>query len=146
VTKDEVAAKVRQTFDVWNAHDAEEQAQFYSSAATVRDSADPGNAAKGQDAIVARARMILDGFSDAELEVVSIAVDGSRACTEWRFSGTHDGVFLDVPASGQKIVNLGATVQEFDEDGKIVSENAYWDVALFLREAGVLPAPATVTP
>ena len=145
MTKDEVATKVRQTFEVWNTHEAEGQAQFYTSSATVRDSADPDNAATGQDAIVARARMILDGFSDAKLEVVSIAVDGSRACTEWRFSGTHDGMFLDVPASGQMIVNLGATVQEFDGDGKIVSENAYWDVALFLRETGVLPAAAAAT-
>src|SRR3954451_11203940 len=145
MTKDEVAAKVRQTFEVWNRHDAEGQAQFYTSTATVRDSADPDNAAKGQDAIVARARMILDGFSDANLEVVSIAIDGSRACTEWRFSGTHDGVFLEVPASGRRIVNLGASVQEFDDDGKIVSENAYWDVALFLREVGVLPATAAAT-
>ena len=145
MTKDEVTAKVRRTFEVWNAHDAEGQAQFYTSAATVRDSADPDNAAKGQDAIVARARMILDGFSDAKLEIASIAVDGSRACTEWRFSGTHDGTFLDVPASGNKIVNLGATVQEFDEDGKIVSETAYWDAALFLREAGVLPATVPAT-
>jgi steroid delta-isomerase-like uncharacterized protein len=145
MTKDEVAAKIRQTFDVWNEHDAEGQAQFYTGAATLRDSADPDNAAKGQDAIVARARMILDGFSDAKLEIVSIAVDGSRACTEWRFSGTQDGVFLDVPASGRRIVNLGSTVQEFDEDGKIVSENSYWDVALFLRQVGVLPAAATAT-
>jgi steroid delta-isomerase-like uncharacterized protein len=146
MTKDEVATKVRQTFEVWNTHDAQAQAQFYTSAATVRDSADPDNAAKGQDAIVARARMILDGFSDAELEVVSIAVDGSRACTEWRFSGTHDGLFLDVPATGRKIVTLGATVQEFEDDGKIASENAYWDAAWFLRETGVLPTAAAATP
>ena len=69
----------------------------------------------------------------------------SHACTEWRFSGTHDGMFLDVPASGNKIVTLGATVQEFGEDGKIVSENAYWDVATFLREAGVLPGTTAAT-
>ena len=145
MTKDEVTAKVRRSFEVWNSHDAEGQAQFYTSASTVRDSGDPDNAAKGQDAIVARARTILDGFSDGELEIVSIAVDGSHACTEWRFSGTHDGMFLDVPASGNKIVTLGATVQEFGEDGKIVSENAYWDVATFLREAGVLPGTTAAT-
>ena len=54
-------------------------------------------------------------------------------------------MFLDVPASGKRIVNLGSTVQEFDEDGKIVSENSYWDVALFLRQVGVLPAAAAAT-
>ena len=107
-------------------------------------SADPDNAAKGRDAIVARAEMILGGFSDAKLEIVSISVDGSRVCAEWRFSGTHPGVFLGVPASGQRVVNLGAGVQEFDESGKIVSEHAYWDAAVFLRTAGALPASAVL--
>lgn len=142
MTKDELAAQIRQLFDAWNAHDGEGVAQFYTSDGTVRDSADPDNAATGKDAIVARARMILGGFSDTKLEIVSICVDGDRACTEWRFSGTHDGEFLGVPASGRRIDNIGANVDEFDENGKIVSETAYWDTARFLREAGVLPAAA----
>jgi steroid delta-isomerase-like uncharacterized protein len=140
MTKDELAAQLRQSFDVWNEHDAEGIAHFYTNLAIVRDSADPDNEAKGRAAIVARAQMILGGFSDAKLEIVSICVDGNRTCTEWRFSGTHDGEFLGVPASGQPIVNTGASVQEFDDEGKIVSERAYWDAALFLRQAGALPA------
>jgi steroid delta-isomerase-like uncharacterized protein len=146
MTKDELAARARQAIDSWNAHDAEKVASFFSNLAIVRDSADPDNAAKGRDAIVARAQMILGGFSDAKLEILTISVDGSRVCTEWRFSGTHDGVFLDVPASGQHVVNLGAGVQEFDEQGQIVSEHSYWDVTVFLRAAGALPASlATAT-
>ena len=146
MTKDELAAQARQSFDPWNAHDAEGVASFYSNLAIVRDSADPDNEAKGRDAIVARAQMILGGFSDAKIEIISISVDGSRACTEWLFSGTHDGVFLGVPASGKRIVNAGANVQEFGEDGKIVSEHAYWDVTVFLRAAGALPTTlATAT-
>lgn len=64
----------------------------------------------------------------------------SRVCTECRFSGSHDAVFLGVPASGQRVVNIGAGVQEFDENGKIVSEHAYWDATVFLRAAGAPPA------
>jgi steroid delta-isomerase-like uncharacterized protein len=142
MTKDELAAQIRQSFDVWNEHDADGLARFYADAAIVRDAADPDNAAKGKDAILARAQMILNGFSDAKLEISTIFVDGSRACTEWRFSGTHDGEFLGVPASGQQIVNTGASVQEFDENGKIVTEHAYWDAALFLRQAGALSTTA----
>jgi ketosteroid isomerase-like protein len=51
-------------------------------------------------------------------------------------------VFLGVPGGGKRIVNTGATVQEFDEDGKIVSGHAYWDAALFLRQAGALSTTA----
>lgn len=142
MTKDELAGKIRQSFDVWNEHDVDGIARFYADGAIVRDAADPENAAKGSDAIRARAQMILNGFSDAMLEISTISVDGNRVCTEWRFSGTHDGEFLGVPASGRRIVNTGANVQEFDEDGKIASEHAYWDAALFMRQAGALSSTA----
>jgi steroid delta-isomerase-like uncharacterized protein len=142
MTKDELVAQTREIFDLWNAHDAPGLARFFANGATYRDAAYPDNAATGQDAIVERARMILGGFSDAKLEVVSISVDGNRVCSEWRFSGTHDGVFLGVPASGLSVDNLGATVAEVDEDGKVVSETAYYDNARFFAETGALRASA----
>jgi steroid delta-isomerase-like uncharacterized protein len=141
MTKDELVAQTREIFDLWNAHDAPGLARFYVSGATVRDSAYPDNAATGQDAIVEHARVILDGFSDAKLELISITIDGNRVCTEWRFSGTHDGVFLSVAATGRSVDNLGATVTEVDQDGKVVSETAYWDAARFFSQTGALPAP-----
>jgi predicted ester cyclase len=61
-------------------------------------------------------------------------------CTEWRFSGTHDGVFLGVAASGRRVDSLGATVTEVDDDGKSVSETQYWDAARFLSQVGAMPA------
>ena len=71
MTKDELAAQARRSFDVWNQHDADGVAHFYTSAATVRDSADPDNAATGKDAIAARARMILGDFSDIYWDTAS---------------------------------------------------------------------------
>jgi predicted ester cyclase len=124
MTKDEIAAQTRQLFEAWNSHDAEAVAQFYTGGATVRDSTDPDNAATGTDAIAERARMILGGFSDARL-------------------GTHDGEFLGVPPSGRPVDNIGVSVDEFDDTGKIVSETGYWDVARFLRQSGALPEAAT---
>jgi steroid delta-isomerase-like uncharacterized protein len=87
--------------------------------------------------------MVLGGFSDAKLEVISISVDGNRVCSEWRFTGTHDGVFLGVPASGHTDDNLGATVTEVDQDGKILSETIYYDIARFFAYVGLLASPAT---
>ena len=143
MTKDELAAQTRRLFEAWNSHDAQAVAQFYTGGATVRDSTDPDNAATGTDAIAERARMILGGFSDARLEVLATCIDGNRGCTEWRFTGTHDGEFLGVPASGRPVDNIGVSVDEFDDTGKIVSETGYWDVARFLRQSGALPEAAT---
>jgi steroid delta-isomerase-like uncharacterized protein len=143
MTKDELVAQTREIFGLWNAHDAPGLARFYADGATVRDAAFPDNPAIGQDAIVERARMVLGGFSDAKLEIISISVDGNRVCSEWRFTGTHDGVFLGVPASGHSDDNLGATVTEVDQDGKILSETIYYDVARFFANVGLLASPAT---
>ena len=143
MTKDELVAQAREIFGLWNEHDAPGLARFYANGATVRDAAYLDNPAIGQDAIVERARMILGGFSDAKLEIISISVDGNRVCSEWRFSGTHDGVFLGVPASGRSDYNLGATVTEVDQDGKIVSETVYYDNARFFDNVGLLASPAT---
>ena len=141
MTKDELVAQAREIFGLWNAHDASGLARFYADGATLRDAAFRDNPAIGPDAIVERARMILGAFSDAKLEIISISVDGNRVCSEWRFSGTHDGVFLGVPASGLSDYNLGATVGEVDQDGKIVSETYYWDGARFFANVGLLASP-----
>ncbi len=128
--------------ELWNAHDAEASrtsTQMGRPCAT-RPNAD--NVATGRDAIVARTRMILDGFSDAKLELLDQAHRRRPSPTEWRFTGTHDGEFLGVPATGQPTETLGASVTQVDADGKIASETAYWDLASFLRQTGVLPAGA----
>ncbi|HZU49984.1 MAG TPA: ester cyclase [Mycobacterium sp.] len=143
MTKDELVAQTHQLFKAWNSHDADAVARFYTGAATVRDSTDPNSAATGTDAIVERARMILGGFSDARLELLTTCIEGNRGCTEWRFTGTHDGEFLGVPASGRPVDNIGVNVDEFDDSGKIVNETGYWDVARFLRQSGTLPEAAT---
>ena len=140
MNNEEISALNDRSVELWNAHDADGLADLYAAAATVRDAPNADGAASGREAIVARTRMILDGLSDAKLEVLTRLIEGDRLATEWRFTGTHDGEFLGVPATGQPTETLGATVSQFDADGKIVSETAYWDLASFLRQTGVLPA------
>lgn len=145
MTTDDINALSDRLIELWNAHDANGVADLYADTANVRDSAIPDNVASGRDAVAIRARMILDGFSDAKLELRSRLVDGEQLATEWRFTGTHDGEFLGVPATGRAIETLGASVARVDRDGKIASETAYWDLANFLRQTGVLPAIAAPT-
>jgi steroid delta-isomerase-like uncharacterized protein len=142
MTREELIAQTRQLVAAWNAHDAEAVAEYYTADATVRDAPDADNPAEGHDAIAARARMILGGFSDANLEETSICVDGNSVCMEWQFTGTHDGEFAGVPPTGRATRNVGVTVDEVGDDGKIVSETAYWDLSTFLRQVGVLPEAA----
>lgn len=140
--RDEIVAQVEAAYAAWNAHDAHAVAGFYTSDATVRDAGDRDNPAVGSDAIEARAKAILTAFPDAKLEMRSLTVDGERVVHEWKFSATHEGDFLGVPATGRHTENIGASVEVMNDDGLTVEETAYWDVATFLREVGALPEPA----
>jgi steroid delta-isomerase-like uncharacterized protein len=145
MTRDELLAQFEAAYAAWNAHDAAAVAAFYTSDATVRDSANPDNPAIGSEAIRGRTQAILSGFSDTKLEMRSISVDGDRVVHEWLFTGTHDGEFLGVPATGRPARNIGATVSRIGDDGLTVDETAYWDVAIFLRQVGALPEPAATS-
>jgi steroid delta-isomerase-like uncharacterized protein len=145
MNSDQISALSDQLVELWNAHDVDGIADMYAPAATVRDAPNADGAASGREAIVARTRMILDGFSDAKLELLNRVIEGDRVATEWRFTGTHDGEFVGVPATGQPTETLGASVSQVNAEGKIVSETAYWDLANFLRQTGVLPAAGADT-
>ena len=145
MTRDELLAQFEAAYAAWNAHDAAAIAALYTSDATVRDSADPDNPAVGSEAIRGRAEAILSAFSDAKLEMRSISVDGDRVAHEWLFTGTHDGEFLGVTATGRQTRNIGASVERVNDEGLTVEETAYWDVAIFLRQVGALPEPTATS-
>lgn len=145
MNRDEYRAQIEGAYAAWNSHDADAVAGFYTSEATVRDSADPDNPAVGSEAVKARATAILSAFSDAKLELRSISVDGDRVTHEWRFTGTHDGEFLGVAPTGRQTQNMGASVGRINDDGLTVEETAYWDAAIFLRQVGALPEPAATS-
>ena len=52
--------------------------------------------------------------------------------------GRHTGVWQGVPATGQKVELAVSTVYKFDEEGKLSSENVYFDTGGLLKQLGVL--------
>jgi ketosteroid isomerase-like protein len=84
-----------------------------------------------------------DAFSDLELEVHPVAVDGDRACVEWVASATHSGPYLldddvAIPATGRRVILRGASVADFSGD-RIRSFRHYWDEVTLLDALGLLP-------
>ena len=134
-------ALIERFVELWNAHDVEGIADLYANSATVRDAANPDKVASGRDGTIARTRMILDGFFDARLELLTRLTDGDLLATK-AIHRTHDGEFLGVPGTGQPTEIIGASILRVGSDGKIATETAYWDRASFLRQTGVLPAVA----
>jgi steroid delta-isomerase-like uncharacterized protein len=142
VTRDEIEAKVRETYDAWNRHDAAGVAQTYALDCVLRDNA---RETSGRDGIKGLAEDYLDAFPDLHIELVSLYVDGNTALQEWRTTGTHEGALLGIPATGRRSETIGAGVDVFGDDGLISRSALYWDTIKLLQDIGVLPAAEVAT-
>ena len=62
----------------------------------------------------------------------------NRVTVQWTFSGTHQGEFMGVAATGKKVTNSGISILTFAK-GKIVDDYAMWDDLDVWRQLGLDP-------
>ena len=55
----------------------------------------------------------------------------------WRFTGTHDGEFFGVPATGKEVDISGTTLIKM-KDGKIAVEQDFMDFLSFYSQLGLM--------
>ena len=67
-------------------------------------------------------------FPDGDLSVDEIVIGESVAFWEWTLTGTHEGPWQDIPATGNRIELHGISKTVID-DGKIQENQAYFDTA-----------------
>ena len=80
-----------------------------------------------------------ESFPDAKITVDrGMIARGNRVTVQWTFSGTHQGEFMGVAATGKKVTNSGISILTFAK-GKIVDTYAMWDPLNLWRQLGVDP-------
>lgn len=124
----------------WNAHDGHAVAEWMAEDARYEDVA-LGEVHTGRADIA----QWIDGMaaqfsSNYHFETVSAQQDGDAYAAEWVMSGTHDGPSGPLPPTGKRFSIRGVSVGVL-EGGKIKSNTDYWDMAGFLGQIGMLPAP-----
>jgi steroid delta-isomerase-like uncharacterized protein len=75
-------------------------------------------------------------FPDFSTEILHILEDGDTAAIHWQSQGTHQGEFMDVPATGRNITVTGASFLRFD-DGKLAEEWVVYDPRELLSALGI---------
>ncbi len=80
----------------------------------------------GRDGMRAFVTGLRTGFPDIQFTVERLAAEGSRAAARWFIQGTHNGPFLGMPPTGNKVKDQGLDIFIFS-GGKIaeiwVNEN-----------------------
>ena len=77
-----------------------------------------------------------EAFPDFSTDILHIVEDGETAAIHWRSQGTHQGSFMDVPATGRSITVTGASFLRF-ENNKIAEEFVVWDPRELLSALGI---------
>ncbi|MBN2332425.1 MAG: ester cyclase [Deltaproteobacteria bacterium] len=79
-------------------------------------------------------------FPDATLHVEEEIAEDDKVVIRWRFSGTHQGDFLNIPATGKKVQWTGITIYHI-VDGKVAAEKGEEDFLGLLCQLGLDPRP-----
>jgi steroid delta-isomerase-like uncharacterized protein len=101
------------------------------------DAPDPNIGLEGMKAFVTGFKKAIP---DAQLEIAFQLAEGDKVVTRYTWSGTHQGEYFGVPATGKR-VNWTAMVAFRIADGKISEAWINYDRLGVMQQLGAAPTP-----
>jgi len=131
--------------DALNAHDIPAVLEFMSDDVVYTDMAVgermEGRATTGDFL----GRMATNVSTDYRFDNEQVLIDGESFALVWTMSGTKDRGHERVPATGRRFGVPGVSIGRL-RDGKVVEQRDYWNMAGFLVQVGLMPAPQGAAP
>jgi steroid delta-isomerase-like uncharacterized protein len=94
-----------------------------------------------KDGVVQYFRIMLAAFPDLRMDVQDSFASGDKAVARLRISGTHQGEFMGIPATGKPVsVNL-IDITRFGDDGLAREHWGVADLLAMMQQLGVIPTP-----
>ena len=81
-------------------------------------------------------------FPDLTATVDEQVAEGDKVVSRVTMTGTHEGEFMGMPATGKSFTIPGVSIWEV-RGGQLISEWVNWDSMGMMQQLGVIPAPAT---
>ena len=81
-------------------------------------------------------------FPDIHWTVDEMLAEGDKVFTRFTWSGTHEGAFLRVPATGRRITVKGMVIDRLVA-GKMADSRILMDTLGMMQQLGALPVPAS---
>ncbi len=83
--------------------------------------------------------MLAAAFPDMNWEPQDILVDGDKAVARVQFTGTNDGEFMGMPATGKSVSVQVIDIVRFGEDGLAREHWGVFDMMGMMQQLGVAP-------
>ena len=131
------AAALRRMYDAINAHDLD--AVTAVMADDFVDHEEIPGLAPTREGTLAFFRMTIAAFPDLRFEAEDVLVDGDKVVARTRFTGTHQGDFVGVPASGKHVDVALIDIIRFGDDGLAHEHWGVMDELALMQQLGAIP-------
>jgi len=132
VTADHTAIVVRVIADVWNTGEVSVLDDLLAA-----DYVRHGRGDTTKEELKSTILASRNAFPDLRTEIRHVVADRDLVATHWQSTGTHRGVFHDLPVTGRRVTITGLTLSRL-VDGRIAEEWESWDAADLFASLGVV--------
>ena len=84
--------------------------------------------------------LLRTAFPDIHFTIDDQIAEGDKVATRLHFTGTHQGKFASVPATGKSVTATAINVQRM-ADGQIQETWLDWDALGLMHQLGAIPEP-----
>jgi steroid delta-isomerase-like uncharacterized protein len=131
------ASTLRQLYDAINAHDLDTVAAVMADDFVDHEEI-PGLEPTKEGALEFF-RQTIAAFPDVCFDAEDVLVDGDKVVARARFTGTHQGDFMGVPASGKGVDIALIDIIRFGDDGLAHDHWGVMDALAMLQQIGAIP-------
>ena len=93
-----------------------------------------------KEGVLAFFRMQRAAFPDMRMDVEDVFASGDKAVARVRYTGTHRGEFMGMPATGKSVDVQLIDMFGFGDDGLIREHWGVMDALTMMQQLGVVPA------
>jgi len=123
--------------EVWNQRKLGVVDELLSASHALNDPDDPGSQV-GPALYKQRVVELTTALPDLCFTIEDTVAEGEKVVACWTFSGTHQGEYRGIPATGKKISVEGITIHHI-KNGKILDSYTRWDALGLMRQLGAVP-------
>lgn len=94
----------------------------------------------GRADLKARAKLLLSAFDPLQFTVEDVIAEGDKVVVRWTNTGTHNGVFLGIPPTGNTVTVAGIDIHTV-RNGRMAEHWHVIDQLAMMQQLGLVPAP-----
>ncbi len=129
-------ATLRRAYDLINAHDIDAFGEILADDFVEHEELPAGSPTR--DGVKDFFRMQIAAFSDMAMTVEDVVDGGDTVVARVRFTGTHDGEFMGMPATGRAVDVPVIDIMRFGDDGLVHEHWGLFDAMGMMRQLGAV--------